>query len=230
MKLNEILTNPSLKIPVVNKQVSDIQKQSQYSIVGTGAQAIAYLHKKFPNKVIKTIQISGYNDPAYQFLRLVLNHQDNPYFPKIFSAKVYQSVQDEDGRGILFDLMDEAGNFSPPPDLSGFTIFVVMERLTQLNQITNQDLEIFGFEDMPIPAKMKQYKRDSEIKFRMAFKDPKWRRIAYNAANDPNLKRALRLLEPLFRHYEPDMHGDNIMLRGNQWVFMDPVSHNEEGL
>jgi hypothetical protein len=45
---------------------------------------------------------------------------------------------------------------------------------------------------------------------------------------DPNLNKALRLLEPLFRNYEPDMHGSNIMLRGSQWVFMDPISHPQD--
>jgi hypothetical protein len=62
----------------------------------------------------------------------------------------------------------------------------------------------------------------------MAFQNPEIRREMIRSIQEPNLKQALRLLEPLFRHYTPDMHGANIMVRGTQWVFIDPVSLDDE--
>ncbi len=230
MLLNEILEKPSSQIRTTQKPASDLLDSPHHTMLGTGAQAIAYLHKKFPGKVIKTIQIHGPNDPSYQFLRIILKHQDNPYFPKIFSVKMYpmKAVNDRFRRS-MFDDIDPTGEFSPPPDQSNYVLYVVTERLSPLTAMTTADLERFGIEDFPIPQHMQKYNRQAEIKFRMAFKDADYRQYIQQVVKDPKLKQALRLLEPLFRHYDPDMHGGNIMRRGSQWVFMDPVAHVDSG-
>jgi hypothetical protein len=145
MLLNEILYKDIPNLRQSTKPIYDILDNKNYEIVGTGAQAIAYLHKKFPGKIIKTIQIHGPHDPSYQFLRLILKHQDNPYFPKIFSVKMYKTIKTTYGeRGAMFDLVDGGGDFSPPPSDLKCTLFVVTEQLTRLGEINEQDIERFG--------------------------------------------------------------------------------------
>ncbi len=232
MLLNEILDKPSTKVKYSNKPVSDILSTKQHEVKGGGAQALAYFHKKFPGKVIKTIQVHGYSDPSYQFLRLAMKHQDNPYFPKIYGAKMYKTAfVDYTPRGAMFDDIDPQGDFSPPPSLMDYTLYVVMEKLSPLSDITDEDLKRFGIErfvDTRVGIK-KHISDRVDVKFRQAFLDPKWRLHMITVAKDPNLKEALRLLEPLFRHFEPDMHLHNIMLRGTQWVFIDPITHIYDG-
>jgi hypothetical protein len=226
MLLSEILDKSSGMIKTSKASVSDLLPPSTHKVAGVGAQALAYLHKKYPNKIIKTIQIYGDSDPSYQFLRLILKHQDNPYFPKIYNVKMYPTKEATyNARGDVFDVLDPTGEFSPPPSQLTYTLYVVMEKLTPFRQITKEDLLRFGIEDFPIPKHMKQYNREAEIKFRLAFKDPDWRQLMQQVVVDPKLKQALRLLEPLFRNFEPDMHGSNIMLRGSHLVFVDPISH-----
>lgn len=232
MLLTEILDKPTNQIRTSDKPVNDIIQHRNTNVIGTGAQAIAYMHKKFPGKVVKTIQITGTDDPSYQFLRLAMRHQNNPYFPKIFSVKMYPTNKVEyNTRGDEFDKIDPLdkngfGKFSPPPSQLGYTIYVAMEKLTKHPNLTTNDLEYFGIQDFPIPQRMRGYKRQSEIKFRLAFKDADYRQYMQQIVKDPQLKQALRLLEPLFRHYEPDMHGSNIMMRGNQMVIIDPISND----
>lgn len=224
MLLIEFLKKSSPNIRTTNKLVSDLINTKHHEIVGVGAQAIAYLHKKFPGKIVKTIQIFGVNDPSYQFLRMVMKHQDNPYFPKIFSVKMYPSnIINQQVRNDMFDDTDATGEFSPPPSQKGYTLYVVTERLTPLKEITEEDLYSFGIRVIPPLPSAQQPSPD--IRFRRAFRSEGYREHIRYFVKDLKLKQALRLLEPLFRHYEPDMHKGNIMLRGKQWVFVDPVAN-----
>jgi hypothetical protein len=228
--LSEILDKSSPYIKTSNKRVNDLLSQKKHQVVGVGAQSLAYLHKKFPGKVIKTIQVYGDSDPSYQFLRLALKHQDNPYFPKIFSVKMYPTERVfGNERARSFEEIDPTEEFSPAPYQAEYTLYVVMERLQPLIGMTEQDLERFGIEDFPIPQRMKTWRRQAEIKFRQAFNDPKWRLHMQQFVRDPALKQALRLLEPLFKHFAPDMHSGNILTRGNSWVFVDPITHSTYG-
>ena len=93
MKLNEILEKPIKNLKQGSKPTTDLLRHSNLSAVGVGAQAIAYMHQKFPDKIIKTVQILNSSDPVYQYVRLCLNHQNNPYFPKIASVKQFPSEQ-----------------------------------------------------------------------------------------------------------------------------------------
>lgn len=230
MLLNELLNKSSNQIRTTKKPVSDLMDTPHHTVVGIGAQTIAYLHKKFPGKIIKTVQITGKDDSIYQFLRLVLKHQDNPYFPKIFSVKMYPTNEiNYNVRGDMFDDIDSSEDFSPPPSQLGYTLYIVTEKLTKLDWITYEDITKFGLQKLVLPKSLEgTYKNVNHMKFKYAFKFADYRQHMQQVVQDPKLKQALRLLEPLFRHYEPDMHFNNIMLRGNQWVFIDPVTNPSE--
>jgi hypothetical protein len=105
---------------------------------------------------------------------------------------------------------------------------VVMERLYKTT-IDKQRLKDFGIDNLTLKnmtfSKHSSENIISERIFRTAFSDPKIRKHIYNTTKDKNLKQALRLLEPLFKHYWPDMHIGNIMQRSdNHLVFIDPVA------
>jgi hypothetical protein len=55
------------------------------------------------------------------------------------------------------------------------------------------------------------------------------RQTIYKKTVDPELKKAMKLLEPLFRNFGTDMHFGNVMVRktgqGSQLVFMDPITY-----
>ena len=232
MKLIEVLQKISPKIKTSTKSAHDFMIQRQHQLVGGGAQALAYLHKKFPNRIIKTIQISYASDPSYQFLRLALNHQDNPYFPKIYSVKQYtmKRMSDTD-RDFQFALVDVTDDFSPPPDQREQVLYIVMEKLTPVT-ITADDLEYYGLTQiapslLPLHLIKRGLPPEQQVKmaFRRAFTEASIRKRMYQHVSDPKLKQALRLLEPLFRHYAPDMHPGNIMKRADgHWVFIDPIT------
>lgn len=234
MLLNEILTKNINNLKVSGKNpINDFMGSDKTSILGIGAQAIAYLHEKYPNKIIKTIQISGSDDPQYQFIRLCYNNQNNPYFPKIYAVKLFKSKKvSNKKRWEQFD--DEI-----PPSIKKQVMVVVMERLHPLTSISKQDLEQKGLlpeindiakkwqVDMIKSGKIPEKDIVSRM-FRMAFENQTYRKRILSLITDRNLKNAIRLMEPLFKHYHPDVHTGNIMIRSpNQWVFIDPVSKDE---
>lgn len=240
MLLTEILNKPIPNLKVSGKTpVNDLLRNKQHKVLGTGSQVIAYLHSKFPGKVIKTIQISGTSDPQYQFLRVCLKHQNNPYFPKIYGVKMYKSgynpTTDKD-----IPIVDV---FNVPyddilPDRQNNILYVITERLHSLP--AEQFIDILAklnitptIEDLTKEErKLISIIKGNKIEyfFRCAFDRSEFRRKIYNQTNDPNLKQALRILEPLFKNFYPDMHSDNILARTpSQLVFIDPISENWTG-
>ena len=59
------------------------------------------------------------------------------------------------------------------------------------------------------------------------FEDATTRKMIVELTTLPSLKVAMRLLEPLFKNYLPDMHSGNVMYRktpiGPVLVFLDPI-------
>jgi len=232
MLLNEILEKPSSRIRTSSKPVLDILSHKKHGVVGVGGQAIAYLHKKFPGKVIKPVQITGPSDPQYQFTRLCLKHQDNPYFPKIYAVKMYPTKEmDWSERDRMFSSTsdkDMALGQEAPYQLP-YTLYIVTEKLRHMSTITEKAIADMGFRMPPLtPDEMPRFfsrEQGIEDHFVAMFRTPMSRRNMQRTVHDPKLKEALRLLEPLFRNFTPDMHFGNIMLRGSQWVITDPITY-----
>ncbi len=234
MLLTEILEKSSPNIRTSKKPVLDILGHKTHEVLGVGGQAIAYLHKKFPGKVIKPIQITGPDDPQYQFTRLCLKHQDNPYFPKIYAVKMYPTKEvnwreREDKFSRTSDKDRVLGQEAPYQ--MEYTLYVVTERLQHMTTVSEKTIEEMGF-DIPTATisqdewhRYKTRERVIEHRFRSMFHDHITRRNLLKTVRDPKLKQALRLLEPLFRNFEADMHFGNIMLRGKQWVITDPITY-----
>lgn len=233
MLLNEILEKPSSRIGTSKKPVLDILGSKNHEVLGVGGQAIAYLHKKFPGKVIKPVQIVGPEDPQYQFTRLCIRHQDNPYFPKIYAVKMYPTKElDWREREEMFSRKSDKDRVlgSEAPYQMPFTLYVVTEKLHKIRDISVKAIAKMGIIVPPIaPDEWSRFRTEEqgiEEHFANMFRTPAGRLNIMRTVHDPKLKEALRLLEPLFRNYTPDMHFGNIMLRGNQWVITDPITYS----
>ena len=211
MKLIELFEDLEKRITGLNQSSKPVSQSHaplspKWKQLGyVGQQAAAFTHPD-KNTVIKSINIAGPSDPVYQFLRMCTKHQDNPFFPKVYSIKSYPLSDNTDNR------------FSQK-------LVITMERLLRLEEsmypLVAQTLG-FRFDQ---PRDMIAASRQLVQK---QFGSPEWRKQAIQTTKNPQLKQALRLLEPLFRHYDNDMHLKNIMYRKGshgqpEIVFMDPI-------
>lgn len=197
MKLFELLERQEPKIDFRPRQIKNIDVLKA-GTMGQGLQAV--VGKTKGNTVIKKAAIYGNNDAYLQYVALIAEHQDNPFFPQIYSAKVFQEAPPEDVKGYAKGQM---------------YLVVHMERLHEINNPKIKDaveeqakrLGIGSLEDVTLDD---EYDRKS---------------IAGDT-NNPQLKEALELMEPLFQYYGSDMHLGNWMVRltstGPQLVFADP--------
>jgi hypothetical protein len=222
MKLHHIIEK-QLDIPRSKKAISGIIQNKNTHVLGSGIQAIAYAHKKHPNSIVKAIAVSGKDDPAYQFLRICVNHPDNPFFPTVYKAKMYNTREMSDSE---LEFVEAQLSLGMAPEESLYQILCVVERLKEfsLERGTTQ-CEILA--NLGI-VKFRKVDNNNIGAFRVeaanVFKTKESRSLLYQRATDPQLKQALKLLEPLFNKYDPDMHLGNVMLRGTQLVIVDPVS------
>ncbi len=222
MKLFEILNKTSPNIKSTNKPVDTNKLFNKHNIpFSQGFQATTTQHNKFPNSITKHINIHNTNDPQYQFIKLALKHQNNPFFPKIFSAKLYNNPNPS--------YIDD-NNISPQQPGFNKVLIITMEKLFPIH-INQQTLIDFNIHNIFTTDHNKPWTNQPHIQFRRAFNDPNIRKHIQHSTNNKFLKQALRLLEPLFNHYDPDVHQDNIMQRlNNHFVFIDPISHKEHDL
>jgi hypothetical protein len=236
MKIENLLEK-KFDMPISQKKTSGILKNKNIPHLGTGVQAIAYYHKKFPGKVVKMVSIEGENDPSYQFLRLCVNHPENPYFPKIYAYKQYNTSGEQEShdtyteRGQKYEEIDPEDS---PPEWNTHQMLVVMERLYDLQ--SNEKMAIEMLQSIGILptdlTKLPPRMGTNEVRPPLAgtqfpFLTSESRKQLFNTTQDRNLKQALRLLEPLFNKFYPDLRKTNIMFRkgqnGTHLVFVDPI-------
>lgn len=205
MLLCEILSKPIPNLKTSKVRINprwDDNQDKLLSMGKPGLQSKAMYHSPSRSVVKHTNMHMQQEDPSYQFLRLALQHQDNPYFPKVHKIKGY--------------------------DINGRTTQTVskMERLYPMAwDDVKKFLTVLGIDPHPYGS-FDTIGLNNSIYAN--FKKPEWRVKYASRSPDANFKKALRLLEPLFRHYGPDMHFDNVMVRGNgEIVLLDPVTYAE---
>ena len=220
--------------PRSRKKITGLISSPKLQHLGSGVQAIAFAHKKHPNTVIKTIQVWGEQDPVLAFVRICMNHQDNPFFPRIYHAKLYDidKMSDEE-REVLFSHIDPEDS---PPDPGSAVIVLVMEKLYPIHIPENEEMAIKMLQKLGVlPADLSTltYVGSTEVRPPLsatskAFDTPMKRKQLRQQSDNPQFIQAMRLLEPIFRQHYPDLHKKNIMIRktisGPQLVLADPVS------
>ena len=214
------------KIPVVTLN-SDTRPSERGNQIGKGRQAKVFEFPNKPGTVIKHVSVKEdfKTDVHANFINLAIKHQDNPFFPKIYNAKIYTNK----------------GKFGAEHAPGEKTLVVQMEKLHPMNKSNISDsaqhlLYSIGIdnskprgpetEEDPNPINNVQRSMDIDAVLRRAFEDSTKRmEIAENTKN-PHLAKAIYALEPLFQSYDNDILIQNLMLRltstGPQLVFTDP--------
>lgn len=232
MLLKELLDKRSTKIKHVERPVKTTAIHSgKHEELGVGYQTVTYFKEKFPNKVVKWAQVTGTNDPTYQFLRMCVNNQQNPYLPRIYAIKYYANPH-KDYHPDDVEFKDEIYNVMTKTH-KGVLIYVT-EKLSHIknNNITN--VEQYGIDSYIQDFIRKRSKLPSDYKFSPsflffdAFKHPEIRKEMVKRSTDVNFKKLMRLLEPLFHNFASDTHKNNFMMRDDgHLVFVDPITYKE---
>lgn len=215
MLLKEVLDKKIPNLRTSQKELdrnNDSFSQDKWRKLGGGLQSRTYNY--LPRQTaVKVANITGSDDPTYQFLRVVLKHQDNPYFPKIYSVRKYKLKPTESSRRAI----------------NNHKLIITMEKLGKFTSFDIKQLEkTIGVKFGRFFGKSMSDEEASKHLQTKLFRDPQWRLKLRRTTKDAYLRQALRLLEPLFNHYRSDMHFGNIMLRGigpnKHLVFIDPIT------
>jgi hypothetical protein len=212
--------------------------QDKVKYLGSGVQSIAYELTKKPNSILKVINLQDLNDPTIAFIRVCMNHQDNPYFPRIYKMRVFESNRiDPYEYQYLFNLNNPPIN-AELPLVGDYVAFVVMERLHSVD-VVNPDVhqhigkQLVSLGVIPDKDAMNikiggSWRRMDLSKY---FDTHEKRHNIINNCQDRDFCEAMRILEPVFRRHKPDMHMGNLMARrsndGIQLVIMDPVTYGK---
>lgn len=91
MKVSDLF-EVKLDIPTSKKPLSKFLQHPKLSHLGTGVQAIAHQHTAKPGTVVKTIFVSGSDDPSYQFLRVIKTIQTILFFLVSFRLRCIELI------------------------------------------------------------------------------------------------------------------------------------------
>lgn len=167
--------------------------------LGKGAFSHVFQHPTHPDVAVKVFTSS---DEAYAaYLRYVQKRQHNKYLPKILSVHEHTHVPSKDDtRSEVDRLVDDK-----------YTI-VFMEKL---RPATEKDVQVFldHVQDL-IGVKYTSMQAIGE----------KWQDLA-DQTQDPDLAQLAKAMVVMNNRYFVDLRGEkNVMMRGKQIVFTDPVS------
>lgn len=205
MLINEII---KLDEPIVVKKEFDVSKLGPF--IGRGAFAEVY-KGKHPNTVIKVarIGIGGMESAYLDFVRTAMKHQDNPFFPRIYNAKLYITPRSRD------------------PDKPN--IFVVeMEKLFPLTHDMIIESGVSLLNQMGIKTTERISSDRLSHKLEQTFVSSNKRQKLMNTSTNSLFVQALEAMEPLFQKHLVDTQAANWMVRltgqGPHIVITDPVA------
>lgn len=217
MKLRDLVIEKETRmvgnIPVVIVKRAPFMS-ARGNLIGVGIQAQVFeppsLQKA--NKVVKIARIlteTPEDDGYLKYVNLVLDHPDNPFFPKIYFAKLYQVKNKEAFLMVELERLHE----------------VTGERLID---VAREQFSRLGFKEdvLKMINNSVEGGRISDL-----LDDKSFRRQLIADSNNPKFKEAMNLLEPLLSGsvsgVSGDLHAGNWMLRltahGPHLVISDPV-------
>jgi hypothetical protein len=220
MKIRELI-EIKLDVPTSSKEITGLINSPGLKPLGAGWQALAYGLKSRPGTVVKTTNITGENDPVFQFIRVAKNHQDNPFFPRIGKIKMYATkrIPDDERDEQMLEILP--GKFTP--EFRDYMLVYVTEELIPTDTLPEEQVRdiIINLINTNSEKPLRQF-------VSMLFQTKKNRAILRNRSKNEYFTQALRLLEPLFSRFHPDVHLGNVMFRKSgdsyQLVFIDPLS------
>lgn len=187
--------------------------------IGTGIQSMVYVHPRDKSKVVKIADIKNPDNDSYlEFVRLIVSHQDNPFFPRIYNVKLYEK---------------------PPEDRTrsegDYRLVMVMERLYSIWDLMNNHRYMKAALDelvsLGIPDSVTQEYIDSQEDPTVLwdyFEDTDNIEDLIQYSDNHSFREAMNTLVPYMRSFGQDMHMGNIMVRptknGIQLVIIDPLA------
>lgn len=175
-------------------------------LVGAGIQSMVFPHPNDPNFVVKSVTIIDPRREGYvKYVALVLDHQNNPFFPKIKHAKLYKLPPQEETNNAKYKMV------------------VVMEKLHRLKEM--EDLVPEAFEQLGISREYIDFDPRS-TKLLDFMSNSHNRQMLRSTTTNSQFRQALELLEPLLLKHKPDLRVGNLMFRLTggqpQLVIIDP--------
>lgn len=165
-----------------------------------------------PGTVTKRVWIPDAFHPVLAFLRTIRRHPDNPFFPRVFHAKLYRV-----------------------PGKKRILLVVQMERLHELDDKHLIDAlpHIMRQIGVDLPEERYQNQIGYVVDIANLFSTSKGRAKLKRASKSPQFVEAMNVLESDLQHYGSDLHGANFMLRltghGPQLVIIDPFIPPDTG-
>lgn len=180
-------------------------------IIASGAEGTVFKPKKSPNTIIKKVFLREENGKIISsyldFIDTIMDHQDNPYFPKIYKAVVHKSVGDP----YLILSMEKLHNMNHP--ILKDTARQLLSNLFKGGEIDFDSYGRISFINL------------EDLAHSLGFDSVE---SMISASRDPKFKEAYRILKPLLKKYDDDLHEGNIMVRltghGPQLVIIDPLT------
>ncbi len=176
-------------------------KKEGAKLLSVGTYATVFVHPKQPNVVVKLFEPKfGKNYLDYvEFCRYQV--ENNPWVPKFYGMNV-RSVSDYEG------------NERP-------VAFVFMEKLKRATQGDLDKMEATIIANSRLGADSFERYRSNTPNAKFSFSYGWWKVVAMTRKDtDPLLPIAEFLKDAPFL----DIHPGNVMMRGKQWVFTDPVA------
>ena len=207
---------PELAVSLVTAETLEqylhfLRKQDIKKLGRPGLSAVVFEHPTMTNVAVKVIVSS---DPYYlRYVEFCKKHPNNPWLPKILSGPETR----------LLDV-DDDWNDKPSKDRKGISIkqkviFIFLEKLRSSTPLDRANaVEHFWDllkEQTDDPANFPKFIRFSD------FGPGDWK-ILSKQTKDPHIAALADFLYRFDKYL--DLHSDNLMLRGSQLVFSDPVS------
>lgn len=180
---------------------SDEKFASKRAELGSGQTTRAFQGKR-PGTVERLMYVKGLDDPYLEYLRLIEQHSDNPYFPKVHHAKTYETGKEEGGKPI-------------------YRVLMVMEKLIPLKD--ERVIQLMDFKLRQLGILDEEHLSRAWLK--ILFRD-KYNQLIKKSP-DPQFREALQLLKPFIDKFGNDLHHKNLMVRPAggklQLVLADPL-------
>lgn len=236
MKILDILNEASQSgmmlgnIPFITRNdTKGLVDWSKMKHIDAGAEGDVY-ETRSGNSVLKVVRLhemEAKNNSYMRFVSVCLAHQDNPFFPKIFSAKVYrirpEQQQHTKTRRPADSPYDEV-------DEHAMNVLVVhMERLIPIDMVSDAVRQkVFGRLEMKTFTD--NHHHPQKFKDKLLANDLGTRRNVrkmIESTTNVNFRTALQALQHLFAVFDGDTHSGNWMIRnsgsGPQLVIIDPI-------
>jgi len=200
MKLQELFEKIDLtKTTPVKIRGKDVIPVSG-DLVGHGVQGKVY--STGTGVVTKSAVITGPGDPTVKFLKTVIKHQDNPFFPKIYHAKIYKNKNSTSEDDYLY-------------------LVVQMEKLLPLTNPKIKETAIELLSRLGFNGEDAFDQLDA-----LLYGPPKALQDFLKKSRNPKFKEAMSIILPGLRQFDSDLHSGNLMVRltsaGPHLVITDP--------